>query len=103
MESQRELPPLRERKRGFASFTAEKRREIARKGGKTAQARGVAHKFTIEEAREAGRKGGRTISRDRLHMSVIGRKGGAQSGKRQPAYQRSIPELPEALADGTLS
>jgi len=85
METSVEFPSMRQRKRGFAALTAERRREIARKGGKTAQARGVAHRFTIEEAREAGRKGGRSISRDRLHMSAIGRKGGSQSGKRRQA------------------
>jgi len=85
MERQLELPRMTARKRGFASFTAEKRREIAQKGGKTAQARGVAHKFTVEEARQAGRKGGQTISRNRLHMSAIGRKGGLQSMKRRQA------------------
>jgi len=85
LEGPVEIAPVTQRKRGFASLTAERRREIARQGGKTAQARGVAHRFTIEEAREAGRKGGRTISSDRLHMSAIGRKGGRQSGKRREA------------------
>jgi len=80
-----EISLTTQRKRGFASLTTERRREIARQGGQTAQARGVAHRFTIEEAREAGRKGGRSISRDRLHMSAIGRKGGSQSGKRRQA------------------
>lgn len=32
--------------------------EIARKGGKAAQAMGVAHRFNTEEAMAAGRKGG---------------------------------------------
>ena len=32
--------------------------ELARKGGKAAQAMGVAHQFTPEEAKVAGRKGG---------------------------------------------
>lgn len=45
-------------KRGFASMDEEKRREIARKGGKASHERGTAHEFTPEEAREAGRKGG---------------------------------------------
>lgn len=36
----------------------DKQREIARKGGKAAHAKGVAHTWTSEEAREAGRKGG---------------------------------------------
>ena len=82
MERALELPRLIERKRGFAALTAERRREIARHGGQTAHARGVAHEFTREEAREAGRKGGRTISKDRQYMATIGRKGGLHSRKR---------------------
>lgn len=46
-------------RRGFASMSAEKVREIASKGGKASHALGRAHQFTSEEAREAGRKGGR--------------------------------------------
>lgn len=45
-------------RRGFAAMTDEQRRELARRGGKAAQASGKAHRFTSEEAREAGRKGG---------------------------------------------
>ncbi len=85
MEKTLEISPMTHRKRGFAALTTERRREIARQGGQTAQARGVAHKFTIEEAQAAGRKGGRTISSNRLHMSAIGRKGGIQSGKKRQA------------------
>ena len=46
-------------RRGFASMSSEKQREIASKGGKAAHDKGTAHEFTSEEAREAGRKGGR--------------------------------------------
>ncbi len=46
-------------KRGFAAMSAEKRREIAVKGGKASQAKGTAHRWTREEATEAGRKGGK--------------------------------------------
>lgn len=46
-------------RRGFASMDPEKRREIARKGGRAAHAKGTAHEFTPEEARAAGRAGGR--------------------------------------------
>jgi uncharacterized protein len=63
-------------RRGFASMDAEKRREIARKGGRAAHEKGTAHEFTPEEAREAGRKGGTAVSRDRRHMAEIGREGG---------------------------
>ena len=51
-------------RRGFASMSAEKKREIASKGGKAAHALGTAHKWTSAEAQAAGRKGG-TISRRR--------------------------------------
>lgn len=44
--------------RGFASMDRSKQREIARKGGKAAHAKGTAHEWTSEEARAAGRKGG---------------------------------------------
>lgn len=43
---------------GFASLTAEQRSEIARRGGRAAQAAGNAHRFTSEEAKVAGRRGG---------------------------------------------
>lgn len=46
-------------RRGFASMSPEKQKEIARKGGIAAHKMGKAHQFTSEEAREAGRKGGR--------------------------------------------
>jgi hypothetical protein len=57
----RNTAPVREKKkstRGFASMTPEKRRGIASKGGKAAQALGTAHKWTSEEAQYAGHKGG---------------------------------------------
>lgn len=54
----------------------ERQKEIASAGGKAAHAKGSAHEFTGEEAREAGRKGGQSVSRDKNHMSEIGRKGG---------------------------
>ena len=41
--------------------------------------------FTTDEARVAGRKGGEAVSRDRAHMSAIGREGGHSRGRtRQP-------------------
>jgi general stress protein YciG len=72
-------------KRGFASMDASKQREIASKGGRAAHAKGTAHEFTSDEARVAGRKGGEAVSRDRVHMSTIGREGGHSRGRtRQP-------------------
>ena len=52
----------RRERRGFASMTPEKQREIASKGGRAAHQKGTAHEWTSEEARNAGRKGGQ-ISR----------------------------------------
>ena len=72
-------------KRGFASMDPAKQREIASKGGRAAHAKGTAHEFTSEEARVAGRKGGEAVSRDRAHMSAIGREGGHSRGARARA------------------
>src|SRR4051812_21739549 len=69
--------------RGFASMGADKQREIARKGGKAAHAKGTAHEFTSDEARAAGKKGGESVSSNREHMSRIGRLGGKRSASRR--------------------
>ncbi len=45
-------------KRGFASMSPEKQREIASMGGTASQSSGKGHRFTSAQAREAGRKGG---------------------------------------------
>ena len=55
-------PAERKERRGFASMSPEKQREIASKGGRAAHQKGTAHEWTSEEARSAGRKGGQ-ISR----------------------------------------
>ena len=65
--------------RGFASMDEAKQREIASKGGRAVHERGTAHEFDSEKARAAGRKRGEAVSRDREHMSHIGRKGGKSS------------------------
>lgn len=83
-------------RRGFASMTPERQREIARKGGKTAQERGSAHRFTSEEAQAAGRKGGLAVSRNRDHMAEIGRRGGKARGK-QDEDSPSLSERPNGL------
>jgi general stress protein YciG len=56
------MPGERKERRGFASMTPEKQREIASKGGRAAHQKGTAHEWTSDEARSAGRKGGQ-ISR----------------------------------------
>jgi general stress protein YciG len=64
--------PRRKERRGFASMSAEKQREIASKGGRAAHTKGTAHEWTSEEARAAGRKGGQASrgGRGRLPESV---------------------------------
>ena len=48
----------RKERRGFASMSPDKQREIAIKGGRAAHEKGTAHEWTADEARTAGRKGG---------------------------------------------
>ncbi|HEY0054346.1 MAG TPA: KGG domain-containing protein, partial [Pedobacter sp.] len=45
-------------RRGFASMSPERQREIASQGGRAAHQQGVAHEWSRDEAREAGKKGG---------------------------------------------
>ena len=63
----------RKERRGFASMSAEKQREIASKGGRAAHQKGTAHEWTSEEARTAGRKGGQVSrgGRGRLPMTEV--------------------------------
>lgn len=53
-------------KRGFASMSSDKQRQIASKGGKAAHEKGTAHEFTSDEARAAGRKGGQARQRKNI-------------------------------------
>jgi general stress protein YciG len=65
---------LRKERRGFASMSPEKQREIASKGGRAAHEKGTAHEWTPDEARNAGRKGGQISrgGRGRLMSSSAG-------------------------------
>ena len=65
---------LRKERRGFASMSPEKQREIASKGGRAAHEKGTAHEWTPDEARNAGRKGGQISrgGRGRLMTSSAG-------------------------------
>jgi general stress protein YciG len=64
----------RRERRGFASMSPEKQREIASKGGRAAHEKGTAHEWTADEARSAGRKGGQVSrgGRGRLVDSTPG-------------------------------
>jgi uncharacterized protein len=48
--------------RGFAAMHPELLLQLAQKGGRAAQAKGLAHQFTADTARAAGRKGGQVVS-----------------------------------------
>ena len=65
---------VRKERRGFASMSPEKQREIASKGGRAAHEKGTAHEWTPDEARNAGRKGGQISrgGRGRLMTSSAG-------------------------------
>ncbi len=86
-------------KRGFASMDPTKQREIASKGGRAAHAKGTAHEFTSDEARVAGRKGGETVSRDRAHMSTIGREGGHSRGRARQSQSNQQSPAPSGGID----
>lgn len=88
-------------KRGFASMDRERQKEIASKGGRAAHQKGTAHQFTSEEARVAGRKGGEAVSRDRAHMSAIGREGGQSRGLRSRNQTDSPVSIENTTERGT--
>ena len=86
-------------KRGFASISVEKRREIASKGGKAAHQKGTAHEWTSEEAREAGRllkAGG--FAFDFVYTSLLKR--AITTANLAPAATKRGPTLPPQ-ASGT--
>lgn len=56
-------------RKGFASMSKEKVREIAALGGRAAHAYGKAHRWTSEEAAKAGRVGG-SISKRKPRKEV---------------------------------
>jgi general stress protein YciG len=62
----------RKERRGFASMSPEKQREIASKGGRAAHQKGTAHEWSSDEAREAGRKGGMASRGGRGKLPVSG-------------------------------
>jgi general stress protein YciG len=59
----------RKERRGFASMSPEKQREIASKGGRAAHEKGTAHEWTADEARSAGRRGGQVSRGGRGRLS----------------------------------
>ncbi len=79
-------------KRGFASMSPERLSEVSRAGGQASHRYGQAHEFNREEASAAGKKGGLTVSRDRAHMSRIGKLGGKKKASDEvPAAKTKAP------------
>ena len=80
----------RKERRGFASMSPEKQREIASKGGRAAHQKGTAHEWTSEEARSAGRKGGQISrgGRGRLVEST-----GVESAPNEPIIGQGEPTI----------
>jgi hypothetical protein len=70
----------RKERRGFASMSAEKQREIASKGGRAAHEKGTAHEWTADEARSAGRKGGQVSRGGRGRLIVPDDQAAAAAG-----------------------
>lgn len=86
-------------RKGFAVIPPERLQELASQGGQAARDKGTLHKFTPQEASEGGKAGGASISRDRDHMSRIGRKGGLKSkGRRKKSDDATVTGSGE---DGT--
>jgi len=75
----------RKERRGFASMSPEKQREIASKGGRAAHEKGTAHEWSSDEARTAGRKGGQVSRGGRGRLaSPMGGDGGQNRSESQP-------------------
>ena len=85
----------RKERRGFASMSPEKQREIASKGGRAAHEKGTAHEWSADEARSAGRKGGQVSrgGRGRLISPLDDRQGA--SGPDTDSQERSDSHRPE--------
>ena len=75
---------MEKKKNGFQNMTPERRREIARMGGKAVHAIGLGHKYTSESGTSAGIKGGKSLAAKRgsEYMAQIGRNGGKARGKK---------------------
>lgn len=58
------------KRKGFATFSPEKRREVASRGGKAAHMRGTAHEWTHDEAVRAGQLGAKR-KRERREQEAV--------------------------------
>ena len=96
-----EQPMPEHKPRGFALLPKDKLLRVAASGGKVAHSLGLAHKFTAEEAVSAGRLGGKSVSKNREHMSRIGKAGGknrAARAKLTAQEYRLLQQLREGMS-----
>ena len=96
-----EQPMPEHKPRGFALLPKDKLLRVAARGGKVAHSLGLAHKFTAEEAVSAGRLGGKSVSKNREHMSRIGKAGGknrAARAKLTAQEYRLLQQLREGMS-----
>lgn len=73
-------------RRGFASMSPEKQREIASKGGKAAHAKGTAHEFNKDEASRAAsiaHQRGTAHEYTPEEARIAGSKGGFERARRR--------------------
>lgn len=77
------------KRQGFQSMLPERRREIARMGGKKAHETGRRHSFTPDEAKSAGQKGGLICAARPGHMALIGAVGGRKTAEK-PGHMARI-------------
>ena len=82
-----EQPVRRKERRGFASMSPEKQREIASNGGRAAHTKCTAHEWTSEEARSAGRKGGQISRGGRGRLVESLDEGGMPSAERVMSHE----------------
>ncbi len=76
----------RKERRGFASMSPEKQREIASKGGRAAHQKGTAHEWTSDEARTAGRKGGQVSRGGRGRLAEPASEAGQPTSMGMPPF-----------------
>jgi general stress protein YciG len=82
------------KKRGVALFSAEERMRFAQMGG-------LAVSKNRKHMSEIGKKGGLATSKDKEHMKELGRRGGSNKKKRAHDEQEAETKLTQADAKQT--
>ncbi|MGD9545858.1 MAG: general stress protein [Methylocystis sp.] len=92
------VPAAGKSRRGFASMSPERQREIARKGGKSVPSDRRSFAKDPQLASNAGRKGGLAVSAAKRSFSVD-RQLAAQAGKKGGHASRSTPRTDDDRSD----